>query len=481
MQNDDAEQEVIEIEDDVILPVYRDLLHEPDEYSIEFLYGGRDSAKSYTTAQLLIIECLSLDYFRCALIRDVFGSIKDSQWQLIKDIVEAWGLLHKFTFTKAPLEIICDNGNKFISRGCDEPQNLKSITACNRAWIEEGITESAAFTVVLTTLRSTESKVRIFYTFNPECKGNYQNFWLYQDWFAGHDNDCSFIDERKFKVMSAGREKEVSIKYRVTHSTYHDNPYVSDERIAFHENNKGYYYTVYTLGRWGYKITGGEFWTQLKAESHVTHLPFIKSPIYVSLDNNVNPYVSVQVWQVDNGNKCLNQFAEIICKSPDNSSKKAAIRLIQWLKRHDYSDVIYVGGDASANNHTTVDENNASFFDKFIEVLQDEGYHVVSNVGRSNPRVQLSGEFINEIFEVGYDGWSIKIDESCQSSIEDYTMAKKDKDGTILKKRITDKETGQSYEQYGHLSDCMRYLVCTVLKDEFQEYSDRGRRKLSYD
>ena len=65
-------------------------------------------------------------------------------------------------------------------------------------------------------------------------------------------------------------------------------------------------------------------------------------------------------------------------------------------------------------------------------------------------------------------------------SIEDYTMAKKDKDGTILKHRITNKQTGQSYEQYGHFSDTMRYFCCTVLKEEYEGYAESGGKGVRY-
>lgn len=470
----------VTIDASVILPAYQHLLNDPGPYVLEFLYGGRDSGKSYTVAELLVIECLELSYFRCALIREQSGDIKDSQWQLIKDIVEDWGLSSLFTFLKAPLEIICFNGNKFICRGCNEPQNLKSITACNRAWIEEGLKDLASFTVILTTLRSNDSAVKVYYTFNPECEGNYQNFWLYQDWFSSNSYDLSFTSVRTFDVEVKGVKKQVKLNYRVTHSTYHDNPFVSDERIAFHENNKGYYYTVYTLGRWGYKITGGEFWTQFKSDKHTKDIEWINSPLCVALDSNVTPYVTQALWQIDTVNKELRQFDEIPCPSPNSSAPKAARQFIKWMQRRDYRGKIYVYGDPAANARSVVDENNSSFFEKYIEVLEDEGYHVVNMVERSHPRVGLSGDFVNEIYENGYDGWSIVINSCCQVSIEDYTMCKKDKDGGILKKRITDKETGQSYEQYGHYSDAKRYFVTSVLKDEFKTFADRGRRKISY-
>ncbi len=473
----------IDIDENVILPAYRHLLHDADRHTIEFLYGGRDSGKSYTIAELLLIECMSLPYFRCALIREQFGDIKDSQWQLIRDIVNDWGLSSLFSFTKAPLEITCKvNGNKFIARGCNEPQNLKSITACNRAWIEEGVKERASFTVILTTVRSSESKVKIYYSFNPETEGNYQNFWLWQDWFSTvSPNTLSFEDTKEYEILVRGIKKKVALNYRVTHTTYADNPFVSDERIAFHENNKGYYYTVYTLGRWGYKVTGGEFWTDFDAAKHTRKVQRIeKLPIHVALDNNLNPYVTQSVWQVDYEEMSLNQIGEVICASPHNSAKKAALRFIKWLESIDYDDVIFVHGDPSANAKTTVDDNNRSFFDKYIETLEEYGYHVINMVQPSHPRVAMSADFINEIYEKNYAGWSIVIDSDCQISIEDYTMTKKDSNGNVLKTKIKNKETGQTYEQYGHLSDAKRYFITTTLSTEFQNYADRSRRKISY-
>lgn len=474
----------ISIDASVILPAYQQLLNEMEKYSIEFMYGGRDSAKSYTTAELLIIECLEMKYFRCALIREQFGDIKDSQWQLIKDICEDWGVSHLFTFTKAPLEIVCYNGNKFISRGCNEPQNLKSITACNRAWIEEGIKERASMTVILGTLRSNNSAIKVYYTFNPEWEGNYTTWWLYEDWFDGYysPHNTSFTATKTFKIVAKGEEKEVSIPYRVTHTTYHDNPFVSNERIAFHESNKGYYYTVYTKGLFGYKITGGEFWKQFKPDKHVQQVNYMpKMPVHVVLDNNVLPYITTAIWQISEKKKNMRQVDELPCYPQDNSAKKAAKKLIQWLQRKEYDNVVYIYGDASANANTTVDDNNASFFEKYIETIEDAGYHVINRVGKSNPRVAMSGEFINEIYEQGFDGWTITISNECAVAIEDYTMAKEDpKTSGILKTRIKNKETGQSYEHYGHFSDTKRYFICTVLGAEFQQFADRGRRKLTY-
>ena len=476
----------INIDESVILPRYKHLINEESvNFIIEFLYGGRDSSKSYTTAEILTIECLSLPYFRCALIREQSGDIKDSQWQLIKDIVEDWGISEHFEFRKAPLEIECKlNGNKFIARGCNEPQNLKSITACNRAWIEEGIKDRESMTIILGTIRSNKSRVKVYYTFNPECEGDYNSWWLYEDWFNGYWNteNLSFEGKRQFEVdlRSVGGVKEmIELNYRVTHSTYHDNPYISKERIAFHENNKGYYYTVYTKGLFGYKITGGEFWTGFSSKNHVKRLEQNKnSPLHIVIDSNTAPYVTIAIWQSSEEEKKLRQIKEIPCRSPHASSVKSAKKLSSYLDSIGYEDVVFLYGDATANNKSTVDENNLSFFEKFISTLIELEWHIENRIGKSNPRIALSGDFINEIYEEGLqaEGWSIEIDQNCVESVQDYTMAKKDSEGRILKKMVKDKESGVSYQERGHFSDTKRYFICWVLADLFEKFGNRRRK-----
>lgn len=476
----------IDIDSSVILPRYQHIIEEgSDDITIEFLYGGRDSSKSYTTASILLIECLSLPYFRCALIRENSGDVKDSQWQLIKDIADDWGVSHLFSFTKAPLEINClINKNKFIARGCNEPQNLKSITACNRAWIEEGVKERESMTVILGTIRSSISKVKLYYTFNPEFDGNYHSWWLFEDWFAGkwNEENLSFTSERDFKVKTdigggIKQERTIKLRYRVTHSTYNDNPYVTDERIAFHENNKGYYYTVYTLGLFGYKITGDEFWTDFKSTTHTEPFGFEKKdPIHVVIDSNTAPYVTIAMWQLDEPKKLASQYGELPCRSPHASAPKSARKLNTWLSSIGYEGIVFLYGDASANNESTVDENNASFFDKFIEELSSFGWRIENRIGKSNPRIALSGDFINEIYASNYEGWRIRINTTCVVSTEDYTMAKKDMNGRILKRVIKNKETGVSYQERGHFSDTKRYFLCYVLNEQFLKFGNKGKK-----
>ena len=71
--------------------------------------------------------------------------------------------------------------------------------------------------------------------------------------------------------------------------------------------------------------------------------------------------------------------------------------------------------------------------------------------------------------------YSITISDECRVSIDDYINAKEDKDGTMLKTKVKDKLTGQSYEPVGHFSDAKRYFICSLLNSEFTKYKTRTK------
>lgn len=218
---------------------------------------------------------------------------------------------------------------------------------------------------------------------------------------------------------------------------------------------------------------GGEFWKCFNPEKHVgTFRYLLGEPVHISLDNNVNPYVTAAVWQCKfNSNiKQIRQVHEIPSKHPNNNAVKAAMQMAKWLQANLHENIVYIYGDPSASARSTVDANNASFFDKYIEVLRQSGFKVVSRVKKSMPEIQLSANFINEIYEQSSFGFSLAIDSGCSISIEDYHTVKEEKDGKMQKIKRTDPTTGISYEPYGHFSDTKRYFLMTLLAAEFEKY-----------
>lgn len=474
----------ISISKDKFLPCYHHLIEKTDEiFDIDFLYGSRDSGKSRQIAMQLICDCLGLKVFRCLLIRKVLNTVRDSQYSLIESIVNEWRIAHLFKFNSSRLEITCVNGNGFFGRGLDDVGRIKSFNNPSVCWIEEGNQiEREDLVVILTSLRNNNAIIKTWFSFNPECDMSYTEFWLWQDYFMTTE-DLSFTTIKKIEINP---DEFAELKIRATHTTWRDNPYCTPQRKALYQSyktskNNAYWYRVYSLGLWGIRRPGGEFYKCFDEDIHAVSLlsvPAIKNrqwTLHIIADNNVAPYVAVQIWAVDLQSKVLLQLGELPCISPNNTATKAGLEVVKYLEKRNYNDKVFIGGDPSANAKSTTDDEGRSFFDKFIGTIKNAQYEYVDRVGKSAPSVSQSGSFINEIFESNYLGWKIYIDKGCIKSIEDYNMTVEATDGSILKKRVTDKVTHQSYEKYGHFTDCSRYFITTTLKDEYAQFLQRRR------
>lgn len=278
----------IEFDQDIFLPIYWDI--NSSDADIKFFYGGRDSGKSYNIAANLVMECLESDYFKCVMARKTYNSIKESQYELIKSFVTNHGLDDLFDFSKShPLSITCANGNRFIARGCDNPENIKSITEPTHCWYEEGnqLTQQD-YTTVSTTLRSSKGLVKEYFSFNPECDGDFREFWLYKDFFS-HTTEKSFTWTKTVETPKG----PVFRKVQAIHSTYLDNRFCTPDRSAKLEDLKftaPYYYRVYCLGEWGVRENKSPFVVTFDRARHLGTCERVAGmPIYLSFDFNRNP------------------------------------------------------------------------------------------------------------------------------------------------------------------------------------------------
>jgi len=448
----------------LINEAFKPLFYNQDRYNI--LWGGRGSSKSTFAAQKLIYRCLSDKYFRFLLIRKVAESVKDSQWQTIKDEVYRLGLQSLFSFTVNPLEIKCVNGNKFLCRGLDKPEKIKSVKDPSGAWYEEGnqITEQD-FITVTTSIRSSQAPyLQEIFSFNPEYNGaDYKDFWIYKYFFEGREGN-SFQDQVKL-VLPNGDKIEYS--FTVHHSTYHDNRFITPEAVATYEalrNNNFYWYEVFCLGIWGLKQTGSEFYKcfdQVKHTSQTKYNP--KEALHISFDENVNPYMTLTIWQIK-GRK-LRQINEICLATPRNTLRDVCREFERLYPAH--AGGLYVYGDATSRKKDAKLERGYDFYKLIRQYL--ERYKPRFRVPKSNPAVVMRGNFINAAFE-GFEGMEITIGHNCKNSIADFNNVKEAPDGTKHKKKVKNKDTGISAEEYGHTSDTADYIICEAFKNLFTLY-----------
>lgn len=381
----------INISRKVFLPCYHHLLK--SNADIDFLWGGRDSGKSAHIARQMVMDCLSLPYFRCVLVRKVFNTIKDSQWQLIKDVVEEWGLSHLFTFNSSPLEIRCANGNKFLCRGMDDPGRLKSISNPSHAWAEElNQFELDDFIVLMTSLRYNAGECKVWASFNPECEGNFEEYWLYKTFFD--NNGYNFTSTWSLDIPPGPQfpqGQKIEYKYQSTHTTYKDNKYCRAARIIFLEKLSEidpYYYMVFTLGKWGNKKVTDPFCLTFSKEKNVGPTKLRKDmEVVLSFDFNVNP-ITCGVYQ--------HAGEYIWCVESIKLEKSDIYKLCDYIKAAYGGSIFLVTGDATGKNTVALVQDGINYY-TVIKSQLNLGQAQLK-VPSANPIVRENRLLVNAVF-----------------------------------------------------------------------------------
>jgi len=222
--------------------------------------------------------------------------------------------------------------------------------------------------------------------------------------------------------------------------------------------------------------SGGEFLKSFSVDNHVKPLTYdFENTLHISIDSNVMPYIAVSVWQIKKVNQkyFIRQIHELPARDPINTARKSGKYVADWLKEKNYNQKIYLYGDPTTKARNNIDDNKKSFYDLFTESIKKEGYTIIDKFFRKAPPVASTGDFINHIFDGGFENMEIEINETCKESINDYIETKEDKDGGILKRRITDPKTKQSYEPNGHILDSLRYFICKTFEPEFKQFLNR--------
>lgn len=472
------------------------------------LYGGSSSGKSFSVAQAVLIQTLQ-DGENTLVMRKVGASISKTIYEDYKVAASLLGISQYFKFIQNSIKCTY-NGAKIDFSGLDDPEKIKGISNYKRVQLEElSEFEYADLKQIRKRLRGKKGQ-QIIADFNPISETN----WIKKDWLDNEKlHDVPMVVEIGGKVIPAELTKVKSLKMNegksmvnpktkeieeyppnmvVIQSTYLNNfwvvgspdgtyGYYDEQCVMDFEHDRLYdpdYYNVYALGEWGVIKTGSEFLNSFNIGKNSGEYPYIPGlPIHLSVDSNVLPYISVSYWQADlSKGKVMYQIAETTAESPNNSVRRAAKLVSKKLIELGYGDVIYLHGDASAKAANTIDDNKRSFMDLFIDTLKKDNWIVEDKVGNKNPSVSMTGEFVNAIFEKQLPDLSIYIDDGCRASIDDYQSVQKDANGAILKTKVKDSVTKQTYEEHGHLTDTLRYVVHDIMYEEYVQFANRRKR-----
>lgn len=431
------------------------LLRNTKKYLI--LYGGISSGKSVFIAQKLIYRILTDGIqHRILVVRKVSDKLRQSVFAEFVSVLKDMGLASYANITTSPLQIELF-GSVILFSGIDDPEKIKSISRISAIWIEEATElESTDFDELADRLRTDYPTYKqVILSFNPISK----NHWLYKRFFENDD---------------------LSKDTHIDKSTYLNNDFINREEFgasikARYKNNPNAY-QVKVLGNFGSDQTGGGFYSSfspgVNTKSGLRYNPEL--PLILSWDFNVLPFSACIIGQLSG--KTLTVIDEIALEHPYNRPINV-VREFKNRYKHHYSG-IYVTGDASGKNNSTRTADGVNDYTiLFDELRQYVG--VKDQVPSKNPNVFQRGEYINAIFSGDVDGVCVQVNDSCENLVQDLLNIKRAEDGTKLKRRIKDKITGQSMEEYGHMSDALDLMICQFLKDHFKKYLKGGDLLLS--
>jgi phage terminase large subunit len=188
--------------------------------------GGRGSGKSSDIAHILI-QLLMRYPINGVGIRKFDNTIELSIFEQIKWAISEQGVTHLFKINKSPMRITyIPRGNYMVFRGAQEPERIKSLKSANFpfafAWIEELAefkTEDEVTTITNSLLRGELGNglfYKFFYSYNPPKR---KQSWVNKKYETQFQPNNTFVH----------------------HSTYLDNPFISEqfkeEALATKERN----------------------------------------------------------------------------------------------------------------------------------------------------------------------------------------------------------------------------------------------------
>ena len=304
----------------------------------------------------------------------------------------------------------------------------------------------------------------LFISTSP-AKVQWINEWFELDKFE-QDIKRKIFKKNDFFCQDVGN-KRVTIS-----STYHNAENLPDNYIQNQLDNL--YPELQEMLIFGspFSRSGGEFYKEFNRDKHIKEVSYDpEQPLHISFDENVHPYLTCTVWQIND--KQAIQVDELCAESPNNT-----VRGVCDLFKRRFPNVesgLFIYGDRTSKKEDTKLEKGMDFFRLIAANLKE--YKPSMRIPSSNPSVIMRGNFVNTILYNQHEGIEILISPNCSNTIADLTYLKEAHDGKKLKEKVKDKDTGVTYEKYGHTSDCLDYLICEVFKKQYKSYIRGGKRK----
>lgn len=432
--------------------------------------GAAGGGKSHLLGMWLVSNCLRYPDFRAAVARKTLKSLRESSWRTILTIIKSFGLIEDthYQINNIMGTIRFWNGSMILMlEMADLPsdpnfERFGSIEISAAGVDEVSEISQRAIEVLFSRIRwrvhETLKVSKMLLTTNPTI-----------NWVRGR-----FVqDDNGDKIVP--RESE----YYVPFSVY-DNP-----NIAFRQTYEAALNKIrdqatkerLLYGNWDFVESNDmAIYNRFDGAKHlVTNLKERvydpTRPLITIWDFNVAPQMSVLTAQIDYENKKVYILEEILGKpeEKENNTPALARKVRTKLYRDKQSAGVDISGDPAGLQRSTASEDGVNNYTIIQDTFGKGILRPKVKLLRKQPPQTTRCEFINELFD-GYNGWEIQIDIRCRKLTQDLVYQVKNEDGTKSKQKVTDSKTGVKYERYGHLSDCLDYLLCYYLRESWYKF-----------
>lgn len=426
--------------------------------------------KSYIGSVWLVSSCLRFENIRAVVARKTLKSLKESTWNTICMVIKKWGLKEDVHYRINNLEGTLKFWNDSViimKEMADIPSDPNferfGSSEFSVAFIDE-VSEMSqkSIEVLFSRLRwrthETFMVPKMLLTTNPTTN------WVRSRFVQDDNGDKVVTRESEFYIpFSVFDNPDVAFRQTYEAALNKISDQATKERLLY--------------GNWDFvEANDMAIYSRFNGEKHL--ITGLKEsvydptrPIILVWDFNVAPQMSTIWAQIDYDNKKVYVLEEVLGKPEDkeNNTPALARRIQKKLYREKHIGGVDVTGDPSGLQRSTASEEGVNNYTVIIDALGKGILRPKMKLLKKQPPQVTRCEFVNEVFD-GYNGWTIHIDIKCRKLTEDLIYQLKNEDGTKSKQKTTDPKTGVKYERYGHLSDCLDYLLCYYLRDAYNKY-----------
>lgn len=294
------------------------------------------------------------------------------------------------------------------------------------------------------------------------------------DWLAEWFELPTFFEEITQTIFSKTDyfRKRIGDKLVVISSSWHNEDNLSEGFIPrLIEDNKHNDQRIKMLVYGSpFAKTGGEYFSQYERITHIKEIKDVPPglPVHLSFDFNRNPYITCTAfylwWDATKSKWIVYKFAEFCLENPDNHTEALCEKIIMKLHSRLLSGCFYYGDYSGKNGRTNSVEDDYDVIRRVLaKYIGEYSDKVIVNEGLTKRH-----DFMNKILAGGLPIEYYQ-DPSCVKSITEYEYLKEDPNGGKFKQMVKNKETGISYQKYGHIADADEYFFTSAFEQFFNQ------------